>query len=784
MRRVGAFRSAVRSAVLLLAGTGSTVLNGPPAVTLPALLAGGSASLVVPFTPEAASGQAAERRQTLAPAPRATYADATARRLHQAALDERERVDSTVLAYTAVVRQRIGAALRMPLKDRTLYRSEASHRLWWSRDGENLVQVLAYREQSPVGVDEDDIDLGRFDTAFDPTADRLFFGFASRDDDVGDPDEDEFWFEHPLERRYVDAYRFTTGDTVTLSLPDGRTVRAVELQVVPHQADVHRMTGALWIEPESGALVRAVYRLSDTFDAFRDIPDLQEEDDDLSFIPGMLKPWTVDVSMISVDYGLWDFSVWMPRSMRMEGVVAAGILKAPITFDYAYELESVETTVSRAVEDAEGPDDDLPTVHFATRSEAMAYLNELAFGEDVAWTTGTSRSSGEGEVRYMVPEDRSFLRNSDALPPPVWEEAPGFASEEELRQRFDVLADLPQAPLRRTPTTFRWGFQRPDLIRYNRVEGLSVGARAQARPATFLGPLSLTLTGRIGYGDRVPNAHLDVSRETLRRRISVQGYHELVSIEPRARHLGLGNSAMALLFGRDDGDYYRRSGAALEWTPPSAERRSHAVRLYAELHRPVDAEVDFAVRDLWDDDWAFRPNLVARRGWEYGAAVELSPWWGTDPRLAQGGLDLSLRAATGEADFATGSLLGRLVLPVTEELRLALEAGGGLSAGAPTPQRLWYVGGVRTLRGYAPRTLGGERMVRGRGELARRMPFGRLSVFGDYAWAGDGGFSLDDGFYSAGLGLSLVDGLIRLDAGYGLKTPRGWRVDFYLDSVL
>lgn len=712
------------------------------------------------------------------------YADATARTLHLAALAERERVDSAVLAYTAVIRQRIGAALRMPLKDRTLYRSEASHRLWWRRDDENLVQVLAFREQTPAGVDADDIDLDRFETAFDPTADRLFFGFASRDDDLGEPDGDDFWFEHPLDRRYVDVYRFSTGDTITLSLPDGRAVQAVELRVVPREADVHRMTGALWIEPGSGALVRAVYRLSDTFDAFRDIPDLQEEEEeDLSFIPGLLKPWTVDISMISVDYGLWDFSVWMPRSMRMEGMVAAGILEAPITFDYAYELESVETTRSRAEEEEEAAAE-LPTVHFATRSEAMAYLGELAFGRDVATST-SSRGGSEGDVLVVVPDDRSFLRTNPELPPPVWEAAPGFASEDELRQSFDVLADLPQAPRRETPTTFRWGLQRPDLMRFNRVEGLSVGARGQVRPSTFLGPLSVTLTGRLGYADLVPNAHLEVARESLRRRIAVHGYHELSAIEPGARHLGLGNSAMALLFGRDDGDYFRRSGAALEWTPPSARRRSYRMTAYAEYHRAVGAEADFSVRGLWDDDWAFRPDLPAQEGWEYGGTVEISPWWGTDPRLLQGGLDVSIRAATGMTDFARGSLVGRLAVPLPWELRLAVEAGGGTTVGTPSIQRLWFVGGPRTLRGYPPRTMGGERMLRGRGEVARRMPFGSLSLFSDYAWAGDGsGFALDDGFYSVGLGLSIVDGLIRLDAGYGLRAPRDLRIDFYLDSML
>src|SRR5690606_19218713 len=112
-------------------------------------------------------------------------------------------------------RQRISAALRTPLKDRTLYRGESAHRVFWNRDGGMLVQALAARQQSPTGVLGAEESLGMFDTSFDPMNDRLFFGLMERDDDLGDPDEDDFWFEHPLYREYRDAYRFASGDTLT-----------------------------------------------------------------------------------------------------------------------------------------------------------------------------------------------------------------------------------------------------------------------------------------------------------------------------------------------------------------------------------------------------------------------------------------------------------------------------------------------------------------------------------------------------------------------------------------
>lgn len=717
----------------------------------------------------------------------ATYLDPTAAALHASAIAHRERVDDEVLQYTAKVKQRIAVSLRTPLKDRTLYRMEAAHRVFWQRDGDMVVQVLALREQTPVGVVEGATNQGLFDQPFDPMDDRLLFGLASGDEegDIGDPAEDDFWFEHPLYAEYRDAYRFRSADTLTLSLPDGRRVQAIELQVVPKVASVHRMTGALWIEPESGALVRAVYRLADTFDAMRDIADLREEEEAGSFryVPGLFKPWTAEISMIAVDYSLWDFGVWLPRSLRAEGVVAAGIVKAPATIDLGYEIEAVTTETQLA---ADEPDDYVEEVHFRTRSEAFAYLNTLVFGGLVPYEVEDGRRVRNGDrMHFLVPEDPSFLQESPELPPPVWEDAPGFASQSDLGEYFDGLADLPMAPLVRTPATFRWGLQRPDLVRYNRVEALSVGARGQVRPNSPFGPVSVTATARIGVGDLHPNGHLELAHETLDRRFTAEGYHELAAIEEHAGHLGIGNSLVAATVGRDDGDYYRRSGGALQWTPPLASRRSWRVRTWAEYHEPVGVETDFALFHAFSDTWAFRPNLLADRGWEYGGLVELTPWWGTDPNLTQGGLDLTLQGATGDFDYARAALVGRLIVPLPARLRVALEAGGGTVWGSPSAHRLWYLGGPSTLRGYTPRALGGQSFGRARAELARGLSVGRVAVFSDVGWAGDrSDIDLDDALYSIGVGLSILDGLIRFDAAWGLRSPREFRFDAYLDQIL
>jgi hypothetical protein len=306
-----------------------------------------------------------------------------------------------------------------------------------------------------------------------------------------------------------------------------------------------------------------------------------------------------------------------------------------------------------------------------------------------------------------------------------------------------------------------------------------------------MGPLSVTATARIGLGDLQPNVRLDFARETLRRRVTLSGYNEIAAIDEGARHLGLGNSLLAALFGRDDGDYYYRSGGALEWTPPSSERRTFRLRGYAEYQRSAPVATEFALFQFWKDDWAYRPNIEADEGWDFGGEMDVNPWWGSDPLLAQGGFDLYVQGGRFESadgppvEYGRASLVGRTVLPLPANLRLAVEAGGGTSVGTPTIQRQWYVGGPRTLRGYSPRQGGGTAFLRGRGELGRSFTWGVLSAFSDWAWAGDReAVELSDAYTSVGLGLSILDGLIRFDGGYGLTDPTGFRLDLYLDAIL
>jgi len=478
------------------------------------------------------------------------------------------------------------------------------------------------------------------DSPFEPGGDRLLFGFMDQnDEEVFDPDQADFWIAHPLAEGADSLYRFQSGDTLTLSLPDGRQLQTVQLDVLPREADVHRLSGTLWIEPEEGALVRAVYRLSRKLDVVRDIPDVRAEDErgEFDMVPGVLKPWTFEMSLVAIDYSLWDFQVWLPRSMRVEGEVVVGILKMPISVDIAYDIESVTTVTDLAEEEAAAGTEER---HFDSREEAMAYLAQLLTDEDgVEYRPAgnVTRTSGGRTSRFLIPVDEDLIETSRHLPPPIWDDAPGFTSEEELEAMFEDLADLPPIPMQGAPWDLNWGWARHDLLRYNRVEGPAIGGRFNSTFGSFMGPIDFRASGFFGFGDLEPKVRLELERSGVKRRVALGGYRELQTLDPDGRFLGLGNSLNAFLFGRDDGEYFMATGADLVWRSPEAARETFRLRAYAERQDPVHRWTKFAVVRAFDQAWEFRPNVEADLAEEIGGELYLRPWWGTDPAAPQSG---------------------------------------------------------------------------------------------------------------------------------------------------
>jgi hypothetical protein len=674
------------------------------------------------------------------------YADPVARQLVERARAARAELGASVTSYTAVVRQRHAVLFRMPLKDRMLHRSETAARVRWSRDGETVALMLAGREQHPGGV-EPDRSPG---TIFDPTSDRLYFGTAGAD---------QTWIAHPLAAGSEAHYRFHSGDTLQLTLAEGRRIRAIALMVVPREPSFRYISSTLWIEPESGAPVRAVFRPSRRLDLERD--DLLDADEqrDLSRVPGVFKPIEADIESVVLEYSLWRMRHWLPRITRVEGTTRVGMMRLAFHGETSYEILDVQDESDAVAE---------PSV-----AEVIA-----SWTGDGVHTTSAGGSRGRRMVVYS-PADPAELLTSPFLPPPVWERAPGFVTETELEAFARDLKLLPRVPAGRTDFDLQWGLARSDLVRYNRVEGLSAGARGVAERH---GVGEASATARLGFADLRPNLELAFRAPARGRSVSLELYHRLAAMDPAAGALGLGGSLGAFLLGRDDGEYFRATGAGVTLTPTGARRAWHEWRLFAERQREVELGTEWSLARVAGGD-PFRPVLAADEVDLVGLSGRLSPWWGRDALRPQASLELFAEAAAGDREFARVRLTGRSALPLTARYRLGMEAAAGTGWGEIPVQYNWFVGGPTTLRGYGGSTAYGRSFVRARSEFQRGSPNAALALFADAAWAGDrDAFDRDDVLVSAGAGASLLDGLLRLDLARALREPRGWRLELYLDA--
>ncbi|HEX9703977.1 MAG TPA: hypothetical protein VGA20_01870 [Gemmatimonadales bacterium] len=665
---------------------------------------------------------------TLQGAPDSTtaYLDPGARALVQLARATRDTVDRSIRRYQVVVRERIALDIRALRRDRRVYRREIAAKVDWRRDTVGRIEVLGAREQIPIWLADPRVPdnlRGLRSLAFDPAGGRIELGLG-----------DSSALRHPLAPGSEAHYRFASGDTTVLTFPDGRTLKIVQLQVIPRRSDFRLMNGTLSIDIDRGSVVRALFRPARAFDVEVDA----DKDDD---IPGFMKPLRAEVRLVAIEYGLWERRWWLPRLIAVEAVATAGSwLQTPLRFDRVYGAYEVESDPER-----------VPVARASLR-----------------------RAPGDTTARRQfdieLPRDTAGLLVSDALPPEFAGMADTFVSRGELDRLADELRGLPGVP---RPVRFRaprWG-----LARYNRIEGLSLGARAQLE----LGPVQLDGAARLGLADLEPDAELGVSREGTATRVRLGGYRRLAAVDPRARPLALGNSLNALLLGRDDGDYVRAAGGEVTVRPVLTLVPAFSLRVYAERQRAVAKETDASVAHLIDSGHRFRPNIVARDADQIGVEAVF--------RAARPGLgaEMALDAAGGTFGYLRAALTVRTDGALPGPFVGALELAGGSSAGTVPLQSHWPLGGAQTLRGYPGAAVAGDAFWRARAEVANELPAARVALFVDLGRAGPREtLSARRPLIGAGVGASFLDGLVRIDLARALRGPVGWRLDVYADGVL
>ena len=698
------------------------------------------------------------------------YLDETARYLMEGARAERDSALSDIESYTALVRERGSAETSVLVRDRPVFRFETATRVRWSRDGPTVLRVLGsrmaiggqrLRPRQPEGI------AARFaaDPLLDPFGLFIVSGFGS--------ESGKSWFVPsvtPLDDDAERFYQFRSGDTISVSLAGGRSVRAVSVTASPRFRDLGLVFAVMWIEPETFGLVRTIYRPAKPMESEMSFRFGGDWDGGIGLVveggamddvearppPGpslierivnygydALTPrMELGVSAVVVDYALWDFRHWLPRRANFARYVHAGderdaeyseTFTVQARHDWDFEIEEVSTrdgTASRP-----GP---------TAEEVAQAWRGE---GDTVEVADASEPDSG---TVVIMPRDWRVGAESDLLPPSIWEERETGVYAGELDETSELLdaVGIAGAPAdaegaRVDPGISPWSFDppilAPKLLRYNPVEGFSAGTRLLRGFPWGWGALTVRTATRRAE----PNIDFSLEHGGSSPRVRLSLYHTLRETGGRMA----GRRPERLQPGADSSWYYVARGAALQLFPARDERPWTSLRLFSETTTTLHGE-------------------TRRRT---GADAYLRPWWGglTGHRV-NGGVDASLHGLFGDFPSVRLSVMGSLVVPLPAGLSVALEAGGANIWGDPAPEEIWRLGGSgEWLRGYPRVVLRGSEVWRSRAELQRKISLFAVSVFHDRASVD--GASLQ----SAGVGVSILNGFLRADLGRPLSPWRG-----------
>jgi hypothetical protein len=701
------------------------------------------------------------------------FRDPGARTLLNAARAARLDQDTSLRGYdaTSYERMSIGMGFKRIGRDRLLMRNERAAHIIWSRGSPALVQILGRRQVMPMLEGAGDAEIGNEDVPipYYPGRESLWIGSGLAKADVSESE-----IIHPLANGAEAYYTYATGDSVSFRLPGGKTIQLRELVVRPRAPKWNVALGSLWFDIGSARLVRAVYRLAEPMDIW----GIADEDADSDshkpprWVKAMISPLSGKLNAVTVEYGLHEGQFWLPRLQGLEGEAQAGFLHIPFKIEQRFKYASVNGSLPA-----------IPQIAAAdTARDSVSRANRRKIRRDACADMTKSRSQihtryeGTLAVIVQVPCDTTVLAHSPELPKSIYddgEEIFGTSERDALIAEALTLGAQPGFVPQKPVFTYGLG-----LTRYNRVEGLSTGIAA--RQSLGAGYTAHALA-RIGIADLSPNGELSLSRSNGRNMIAVGAYRRLASANDFADPFTFGSSLSALLFGRDEGYYYRSLG--VELTSARDDSASGTWRLFAEHDGDARKKTDFSLAKTFGGK-GFSDNIDATNGNVIGLALERHVSHGLDPHGLRTFGRIALEGAAGDFDYSRAMLEATVSHGLGRRLDGAITVGGGTSGGSVPVQRLWYLGGTQTVRGQRAGAAVGDAYWMTRAELGSSFVGARPVIFGDLGWAGSRSDWKDPGrpLSGVGVGASFMDGLIRFDVARGIYPEKRTRANLYVEA--
>lgn len=701
------------------------------------------------------------------------FKDPGARTLLTAARKARLQQDSSISGYDATAYERISVGLGFKRigRDRLLMRSERAARIIWSRGSPAYAEILGKRAVIPMldGKGDADIDMDEaIPVPYYPGRETLWVGSG-----IAKADIDESDIIHPLARGAEAYYTYATGDSVSFQLPGGQRINLRELVVRPRAPRWNVALGSLWFDISTARLVRGVIRLAEPMDIWAVASEENEHDDDAppKWLKGLVSPLKAEITAVTIEYGLHEGKFWMPRVQSLDGSAQAGFMRVPFKMEQSWKYANVNGASPVPLPQIAVADTATDSV-----SRAARIARRRTDCQNGGSSTRTIRRWDNGmQMVVKTSCDSAALAKSPELPKSIYDEGEelfGSAERDALISEALALGAQPGWVPQRPVYTYGLG-----MTRFNKIEGLSTAIAAHQS----LGEgYTVRAMARIGIADWQPNGELGISRSNGRSTIGLNAYRRLSAANDWSDPFAFGASLSALLFGRDEGFYYRTAGIELTGTPDDSVT---TWRLFAENHNDAEKKTNFSIVKALGGD-GFDDNIDADYGNIVGVAAERHGSHGLDPH----GLRLfgSVRgeAATGSFDFARGMFDATVSRGITKRLDGAITVGAGSSAGEVPIQRLWYLGGSQTVRGQQAGTFIGDAFWMGRVEVGSSFVGARPVVFYDVGWAGDRRDFSDPGrpMSGAGVGASFMDGLVRFDVARGIFPSKKVRASLYVEA--
>ncbi len=718
------------------------------------------------------------------------YADAETEALIALARAKHQTRALELRGYTASIftraEGRIGASRFA--RGFSLFTYETAARIHWQQPGDVHIEVVGARSAAPriPGLRRE-----RWATWFTEVfSDELWFSPAAIGDEiqlVGLPDEEAI---HPLARDGARFYRYAIKDSVRISFP-GRTVRAVAIKVEPREYNqtvvreqvVHR---EIWIRPEGSTEGERVpitipevrrRRYAPTLvsgEMWIDADSLDVIRLTVTFVGERLggdDPDSPELISLEADFefGLFENRYWLPHRQVLASMWQFKYLpgaKLPATAVTTFSDYDVNPTAPLVI--ASPP----ATAIDGWRSGGWRCPEPWEFDhaddDDCAETGFTKHGTERDGTRWQI-----TVPSMDSLTAydfkAAFEHTVDMASDNVVAERVAKMAALSEALPDDAVNRRRFGVdwrQAAQTIRFNRVQGLSLGFGYEWRP----GPAFTTvhMAGRFGFGDLRPLGELTWRRDAPAGRFELHGFRRMADVEPWTDGLTIGNSLKALFLGHDDADYYLALGGGLSYSWQMGFLRDIELFARFERQRSVIDEAGSTVNDLFFGSGAFQPNPPVRDGDYVRTGFIKRAFLGNHilSLATEGLLASDVYGGRAWSSLIAPSQLGRLLTTV--------RAKAGIVFGDTLPQLEFRLGGPETVRGYTYGTRTGRAFWSTQLDLEwEASQWWSPVLFGDV-----GGMSgSNDTFVGIGAGVSLLAGWVRLDFSKGVHPSSNPRFD-------